>query len=85
MTEIVNIYDAKAHLSRLVDRTAADKEVLIARASRLARNYERLPEMLAGQHLVTSIILLLRGAGDLAVVHSQGNRVNKGRDNGPEC
>ncbi len=32
MTQFVNIYDAKTHLSRLVDRAAAGEEILIARA-----------------------------------------------------
>ena len=32
MTQIVNIYDAKTQLSRLVDRAAAGEEILIARA-----------------------------------------------------
>lgn len=34
MTEIVNIYDAKTHLSRLVDRAAAGDDILIARAGK---------------------------------------------------
>ena len=32
MTQLVNIYDAKTQLSRLVDRAAAGEEILIARA-----------------------------------------------------
>ena len=34
MTECVNIYEAKTHLSRLVDRAAEGEEILIARAGR---------------------------------------------------
>jgi prevent-host-death family protein len=34
MTTVVNIYDAKTQLSRLVDRAAAGEEVLIARAGK---------------------------------------------------
>jgi prevent-host-death family protein len=34
MTEIMNLYDAKAHLSRLIDRAAAGEDILIARAGK---------------------------------------------------
>jgi antitoxin (DNA-binding transcriptional repressor) of toxin-antitoxin stability system len=34
MTAIVNIYDAKTQLSRLVERAAAGEEILIARAGK---------------------------------------------------
>ncbi|MBW4092357.1 MAG: type II toxin-antitoxin system prevent-host-death family antitoxin [Proteobacteria bacterium] len=34
MTDIVNIYDAKTQLSRLVDRAAAGEDILIARAGK---------------------------------------------------
>ena len=34
MTEIMNLYDAKAQLSRLVDRAAAGEDILIARAGK---------------------------------------------------
>lgn len=34
MTETVNIYDAKTHLSRLVDRAAAGEDIVIARAGK---------------------------------------------------
>lgn len=34
MTEIVNIYDAKTHLSLLVDRATAGEDILIARAGK---------------------------------------------------
>jgi prevent-host-death family protein len=30
----MNLYDAKAHLSRLIDRAAAGKDILIARAGK---------------------------------------------------
>ena len=42
----------------------------MARCRRLARDYERLPETLAGLHLVAFVILMLRRAGDLALVHN---------------
>ena len=41
----------------------------MARCRRLARDYERLPDMLAGLHLVAFVILMLRRAADLALVH----------------
>ena len=34
MSEIVNIYDAKTQLSRLVDRAAAGEDIVIARAGK---------------------------------------------------
>jgi prevent-host-death family protein len=34
MTETVNVYDAKTHLSRLLDRVAAGEEIVIARAGK---------------------------------------------------
>ena len=34
MTTMFNIYDAKAHLSRLVERAAAGEEIIIAKAGR---------------------------------------------------
>jgi len=34
MPEIINIHDAKTHLSRIVDRVAAGAEVVIAKAGK---------------------------------------------------
>jgi prevent-host-death family protein len=34
MTELVNIYDAKTQLSRLIDRAAAGDDILIGRAGK---------------------------------------------------
>ena len=34
MTRIVNLYEGKTHLSRLVDRAASGEEVVIAKAGR---------------------------------------------------
>ena len=34
MTESVNVYEAKTHLSRLLDRVARGEEIIIARAGR---------------------------------------------------
>src|ERR671939_9810 len=42
----------------------------MARCRRLARDHERLPETLAGFHFVAFAGLMLRRAGDLALVHN---------------
>jgi prevent-host-death family protein len=34
MPESVNVYEAKTHLSQLIDRAAAGEEIIIARAGR---------------------------------------------------
>jgi prevent-host-death family protein len=34
MSESVNVYEAKTHLSQLIDRAAAGEEIVIARAGR---------------------------------------------------
>ena len=34
MTDIVNLYDAKTHLSQLVERAAQDEEIVIAKAGK---------------------------------------------------
>jgi len=34
MTELVNLYDAKTQLSRLIDRAAAGEDIVIARAGK---------------------------------------------------
>jgi prevent-host-death family protein len=34
MPEVVNLYDAKAQLSRLIDRATAGEDILIARAGK---------------------------------------------------
>jgi len=34
MSETVNVYEAKTHLSQLLDRAAAGEEIVIARAGR---------------------------------------------------
>jgi transposase len=42
----------------------------MARCRRLARDHERLPETLAGFHFVAFTGLMLRRAGDLALVRN---------------
>jgi prevent-host-death family protein len=56
MAKPVNIYDAKTHLSELVDRAAAGEEIIIAKAGRptarlvpLRTAQERAPGRWAGQ------------------------------------
>ena len=34
MTDTINLYDAKTHLSKLVDRAAAGEEIVIAKAGK---------------------------------------------------
>jgi prevent-host-death family protein len=34
MTELVNLYDAKSQLSRLIDRAAAGEDIVIARSGK---------------------------------------------------
>ena len=34
MTEVVNLYNAKAHLSRLIDRATAGEDIVIGRAGK---------------------------------------------------
>ena len=34
MTEVVNLYNAKAHLSHLIDRATAGEDILIGRAGK---------------------------------------------------
>lgn len=34
MTTVVNVHEAKTHLSRLLDRAAAGEEIVVARAGR---------------------------------------------------
>jgi hypothetical protein len=44
MSDTVNIYDAKTHLSKLVDRAAAGEEIVIAKAG--SRTQEEVDEPL---------------------------------------
>ena len=43
MTRKVNIYDAKTHLSELVDRASAGEEIIIARGHEPVARLVRLP------------------------------------------
>jgi prevent-host-death family protein len=45
MTAVVNVHDAKTHLSRLLDEVAAGKEIILAKAGKpCARLVPLMPE-----------------------------------------
>lgn len=68
--EVVSLPEAKRGFVLLPRRWVVERSFAwMARCRRLARDYERLPETLAGLHLVAFVILLLRRADDLALVH----------------
>jgi transposase len=69
--EVVKLPDAKRGFVLLPRRWVVERSFAwMARCRRLARDYERLPETLVGLHLVAFVILLLRRAGDFAMVHN---------------
>ncbi len=69
--EVVKLPEAKRGFVLLPRRWVVERSFAwMARCRRLARDYERLPETLAGLHLVAFLILLLRRAGDLVLVHN---------------
>jgi hypothetical protein len=54
----------------IVRRSVERSFAWMARCRRFARDHERLPDTLAGLHLVAFAIPMLRRAGDLALVHN---------------
>jgi transposase len=66
--ELVKLPEAKRGFVLL--RAGRASFAWMARCRRLARDYERLPETLAGLHLVAFVILMLRRAGDFALIHN---------------
>jgi transposase len=69
--EVVKLPEAKRGFVLLPRRWVVERSFAwMARCRRLARDYERLPETLAGLHLVAFAILMLRRAADLAAVHN---------------
>lgn len=69
--EVVKLPEAKRGFVLLPRRWVVERSFAwMARRRRLARDYERLPETLAGLHMVAFVILMLRRAADLAVVHN---------------
>jgi transposase len=68
---VVKLPEAKRGFVLLPRRWVVERSFAwMARCRRLARDYERLPETLAGLHMVAFVILMLRRAGDLALVHN---------------
>ena len=66
--EVVRLPEAKRGFVLLPRRWVVERSFAwFARFRRLARDYERLPETLAGLHLVAFTILLLKRAADLAI------------------
>lgn len=45
MTAVVNIHEAKTHLSRLLDRAAAGETIVIARAGRPVAELRAIPRV----------------------------------------
>jgi transposase len=69
--EVVKLPKAKRGFVLLPRRWVVERSFAwAARFRRLARDYERLPETLAGPHLVAFVVLMLRRAGDLVVIHN---------------
>ena len=66
--EVVRLPEAKRGFVLLPRRWVVERSFgWMARFRRLARDYGRLPDTLAGLHLVAFVILLLRRAAELAV------------------
>ena len=61
----------EAHLGNFVRARVERTFAWLGRRRRLARDHERLPETLAGFHFVAFAGLMLRRAGDLALVHNR--------------
>ena len=55
MTDTINLYDAKIHLSKLVDRAAAGEEIVIAKAGKPKAKlvpYRPAGKRIGGQNLL---------------------------------
>ena len=69
--EVVRLPAAKRGFVLLPRRWVVERSFAwMARCRRLARDYERLPETLAGLHVVAFAILMLHRAATLAPVHN---------------
>ncbi|MBE7182052.1 MAG: IS5 family transposase [Terriglobus roseus] len=65
--EVVRLPEAKRGFVLLPRRWVVERSFgWMARFRRLARDYERLPDILAGLHLVAFVMLMLKRAADLA-------------------
>ena len=68
---VVSLPEAKRGFVLLPRRWVVERSFAwMARCRRLARDYERLPRVLAGLHMVAFVILMLRRAANLALVHN---------------
>ena len=68
---VVKLPEAKRGFVLLPRRWVVERSFgWAARARRLARNYERLPDVLAGLHVVAFVMPMLRQATNLAAVHN---------------
>jgi transposase len=69
--QVVRLPEARRGFVLLPRRWVVERSFAwMARCRRLARDYERLTEVLAGLHIVAFIIILLRRAGDFVLVHN---------------
>jgi len=69
--EVVKLADAKRGFVLLPRRWVVERSFAwMARCRRLARDYERLPETLAGLHMAAFAMLMLQRAAALAAVHN---------------
>ena len=69
--EVVKLPDAKRGFVLLPRRWVVERSFAwMARCRRLARDYERLPETLAGLHMAAFAMLMLQRATALALVHN---------------
>ena len=69
--EVVRLPEAKRGFVLLPRRWVVERSFAwMARCRRLARDYERLPETVAGLHMVAFVILMLRKAANFALVHN---------------
>ena len=69
--QVVKLPEAKRGFVLLPRRWVVERSFgWAARARRLARDYERLPDVLAGLHVIAFVMLMLRQATNLAAVHN---------------
>jgi transposase len=70
--EVVKLPEAKKGFVLLPRRWEVELSIgWVARFRRLARDYERLPDMLAGLHFLAFAMLLLRRFVELSTVHNR--------------
>ena len=69
--QVVKLPEAKRGFVLLPRRWVVERSFgWAARTRRLARDYERLPDVLAGLHVVAFVMLMLRQATNLTAVHN---------------